>query len=460
MNCQSCNAPLPQRAAFCPHCGVFTDARVEGAVERVARQIVTKDTNARSNYDRIIAALPESSANHFRKRAKAAVDRLRGGTPASAPAQPAAAAVIAPAQPSRATRAAQSARRAELLPLAPSGSTRKKDRPPEPIITDAVLDADPVALKPALLSKPASKSITPLRVQFRQAMAAAKNGSRDVKAQDGFLIRFKHNPVQITQAFNEIMPALQQRADKSKRYMSRGNWMQGTGIGLVFVAIFGGLIAESWVFGMLVGAAAVMLIVIANIFLKPVARRLNITGANFSDKLRLTNDIVKALGTDLSKRQIVSGYVDLSGSINEDYLIDTGRSARSGRPKSRYRHEWLELDAPLIDGTKARVSVTEDCKHRMGFWKRGRSSRKWKFKEGSSRVEQRLRVVFDYDPAQYRVAGSTHQPGQTIPGSHLTLKEATAHNGRVEVVAVGSEQLAFNEAAAVMRYTRGLLQRV
>jgi hypothetical protein len=440
--------PLAEGASFCPTCGTFADPRVETAVTRVAHEIVGNDPNARTHYDRIMQMLPAAGAQHFRQRTKGIIDELRAGS-TFAPAAPRA------EKPRRAPVARSNA------PLAPKGTGRRKHIAATYTLPKDVLDAKPVTMQLRLLTTPSQREIVPIRVQFSRSTTVSSSGSRVVETQNGFLFRFNELPANVTAAFQQVSVPLAARAQQSTRLDKIGGWAKGWGFMLLFFAIFLGLFTESLVIGGSLAAVGVVLLAAAFIYFKPVSRQTRITGDGFVLKLVLATKVIETIRQDMRPNRAIRGWLDMSGSINENYVHSTGRSFQSGRPKTRYRHDWFHLHTRLLDGTRLRVWITEDCKQRMSFYKKGSISGKMKLKPGSAAYAQRLRVALGFDPARYQPVGiAPANAGSKVPGSAMTIRSVEVTGNRVEVEAAGvGQDIGQGDVKAVLGYARSLMQR-
>lgn len=451
MNCQSCGVHLPDDAAYCHACGAFVDSWVEDAVKRTATEIAADDPNARANYDQIIRVLAPNEAAHFRQRAKLLIEQQNLSS-VSAPA-----ASAAPRQ----TRAAPERPPLNAPPVRERKAGAKKSALRHPV-TAATLNSKPVPMTNVLLSTPAPNQLIPVRTQFSQVETVNTNGQRAAKKQNGFLFRFNELPEQIITAWGQVNPLLQERAATSKRFNQLGNQFIAAAV-VILIGSFITLVMEQFVLAGIGGAAGLALLVIALGIFKPASRAADITSAHFDKRLKLGEQLLATLKLDMSPTKSVRGWLDLSESINENYIHSTGRSPSSGRPKTRYRHRWLQMAASLWDGTKLRLFITEDCKQRMGFYKRGSISGKMKLKPGSAASGQRVRVMLDFDPVRYQVDPArtpAAEAGSPIPGSLLRVKSVNVSDKRIDATVVGSDtNIAYWEVAAAMLYTRDFLQR-
>ena len=87
-----------------------------------------------------------------------------------------------------------------------------------------------------------------------------------------------------------------------------------------------------------------------------IARRRGNIGKNFPVQFQMVRKVVETLRDDLSPKQNMMGYLDLTGAEKPSKLARTGKGMHQETVKF-YRDNWLNLKIKLYDGNVMRVAA-------------------------------------------------------------------------------------------------------
>jgi hypothetical protein len=233
---------------------------------------------------------------------------------------------------------------------------------------------------------------------------------------------------------------------------SAASLMGTIGFALVFTCVGGivALVADLSLAGFLALAGAIVFLVLAvSLREKPPA---GLTAAERAqvDRLAACRDIVAAIADDVAPGKTITGWADVTGARQPGKLLARGKSG-SGATVELFRDEWLNLSAPLRDGTRLRLAAVDREKYKHPVARRRRT------KPGSSQVLSTLEVRARINPRAYRTLAPEAQTG-TVHALQLTGITATPEG--VSAAFTRSSGIHLAEVMHAVAYVYGHLERL
>jgi hypothetical protein len=265
---------------------------------------------------------------------------------------------------------------------------------------------------------------------------------------DPLYLSINAKPRAIVQSMDELV----QRHQENKKRYDRTRWFP-------LLLFFAGLpcIAIDMLanYSVCLFTTAAVVLWVAAIFLGILRWRAR-RNPTFPPAYSTTREVIDTLRDDLSPKQNMLGYLDLTGAEKPSKLARTGKGMHKETVKF-YRDNWLNLKLKLYDGNVMRLKAIDRTKAHDGRWKRGRSG-KLKWKGGKIQHEQELDIRLTVNPEVYTIQ-MPHQRAFPKIGQY-TVSELTNDNGIINLTATTfAVKIEPSEVLGTLRFVYNLLER-
>ncbi len=178
----------------------------------------------------------------------------------------------------------------------------------------------------------------------------------------------------------------------------------------------------------------------------------------FAPHYSTVREIIYTLRDDLAEKANFLGHLDLTGVEKPEKLRREGRNAR-GKKVNYYQDEWFKLKLRLYDGNMLRLSLIQNSKIRPGFYKRSRSGKRQKWKEGKQSSVQEIKVKVAVNPALYTIVPTPQARAGTLVGQY-TVSAIDTQEGMIVLQAVGpATTIQPADVLGMLRFAYQQLQR-